>query len=368
MATRVTTLEAEREVLHDAVHRLSMHPFWTARADIELVEPKSPARPFLWRWSEVAPLLRKSAELVSIEESERRVLLFANPSLGGKPWVTSTIYAGYQIIRPGEAAPCHRHTPNASRFVIEGSGAFTTLEGERCMMSPADLIVTPNGTWHDHGSEAHEDVIWMDVLDVPLVEKLDATFFELEYHEPDPVSGRPEARQFQTLTKPAGLGRALWGTGGIRPAYARRGADRNPPLFVYPWEATRAALEGLRAEPGSPYDGIVLEYTNPETGGPATQTLGFHAQLLRPAERTATHRHTASAVYCVIRGHGVTEIDGTRLEWSEKDVFALPGWEWHSHANLESSEDALLYSVTDAPALRALGLYREQVRADQRAG
>jgi len=362
--TSVLTVEAERGALHDAAQRLSLMPFWSNRAGIELVEPRSPAQPFLWRWKEFAPLLRKSAEIITIEESERRVLLFANPGLGGKPWMTSTIYGGYQVVRPGESAPCHRHTPSASRFVIEGSGAFTTLEGERCVMSPGDLIITPNWTWHDHGNDAREDVIWMDVLDVPLVEKLDSTFFELRYEEPDPATGRPVARQMQTLTKEAGLCLARWGAGGITPAYTARGARRSSPLFVYPWEATRQTLERLRREPGSPCDGVMVEFTNPETGGPAMPTLSFNVQLLRPSEQTAVHRHTASAVYSVVRGHGVTEIGGTRFEWSDKDVFALPGWQWHHHVNLESDEDAILYSVTDAPVLRALDLYREQSREE----
>lgn len=358
----VQTITGTREGLHRQANQLHLLPFWTLRAEVELVEPRSAALPYIWRWAEIAPLLRASAELVTIEEAERRALLFANPTLGGKAYMTSTLYGALQLIRPGESAPCHRHTPSASRFILEGSGGFTTVEGEKCRMSPGDLIMTPNWTWHDHGNDGAEDVIWFDMLDVPLVEKLDGTFFDFDYREASPTSGEPVKRSHQSIKKPLDYSDTLYSTGGVAPKFVSDSQGEASPLFVYKWENVRDALGRLAAHPGSPYDGIVVEYTNPLTGGPAMPTMSFRMQLLRPGERTLAHRHTSSSVYCVVQGNGHTLVGGTRLEWTKNDVFAIPGWVWHEHANLQRDEEAILYSVSDMPTMKKLGLYREQGR------
>jgi gentisate 1,2-dioxygenase len=340
--------------------------FWKERADIELTKPRRQAVPYRWRWREIEPRLRVAAKTVPIEECERRALVFANPGLGGKPYITNTIFAAYSLYNPGEQAPVHRHTPAASRFVLDGDGGFTVVEGEKLTMRRGDLILTPNGTWHDHGNDGTQAVIWVDVLDVPLVESLNATIFEFDYAEQDANSntGEPVRRAVQTVRERDGHSSRLYAAGGLKPLFVshRRGASGHSPMFVYRWEDTRRALLGLSDYPGSPYDAIILEYVDPTTGGSVMPTLSYRSQLLRAKSRTLPQRRMASTVYCVLEGEGYTEVEGTRLEWERNDVFAVPNWQWHAHGNT-GSDDALLYSVTDEPVLRKLGLYRAEGRA-----
>jgi gentisate 1,2-dioxygenase len=248
--------------------------------------------------------LRVAAKTVPIEECERRALVFANPGLDGKPYITNTLFAAYSLYNPGERAPVHRHTPSASRFVLEGDGGFTVVEGEKLRMSRGDLILTPTGTWHDHGNDGREAVIWVDVLNVPLVESLNATRFEFDYTERDAQSntGEPIPKTLQTVREPDDHSQRLYGTGGIKPLFVshRRGPTEHSPMFVYRWENTRAALEKLSSYEGSPYDGIIFEYVDPTTGGCVMPTMSFRCQMLRRCEHTLAHRKTASHVYCVL--------------------------------------------------------------------
>ena len=362
MATATST-DRPRAILQDDAAALHLVEFWAQRADIELTQPRNKAVPFCWRWSDIEPRLRVAAKTVPIEECERRALVFANPGLDGKPYITNTLFAAYSLYNPGERAPVHRHTPSASRFALEGDGGFTVVEGEKLSMSRGDLILTPHGTWHDHGNDGREAVIWVDVLNVPLVESLNATRFEFEYTERDPQSntGEPVKRSTQTIREPAEHSDRLYGAAGLLPLFVshRRGPTEHSPMFVYRWQATKHALEQLRDYPGSPYDGIILEYVDPATGGPVMPTMSFRSQLLRPRAQTQAHRKTASTIYCVLDGEGYTEVDGKRLDWARNDVFTVPGWTWHAHGNA-GKEDAFLYSVTDEPAMRKLGLFHEE--------
>jgi gentisate 1,2-dioxygenase len=345
---------------------LHLVEFWEQRADVELLQPRNKARPFRWQWTDIEPRLRVAATTVPIEECERRALVFANPGLDGKPYITNTLFAAYSLYNPGERAPVHRHTPSASRFVLEGDGGFTVVQGEKLRMSRGDLVLTPTGTWHDHGNDGREPVIWVDVLNVPLVESLNATQFEFDYteHDEQSNSGTPIPKTLQSIHAPDDHSQRLYGTGGILPLFVshRRGPTEHSPLFVYRWQETRAALERLKDYPGSPYDGIIFEYVDPTTGGPVMPTMSFRCQMLRPGEATRAHRKTASTVYCVLEGEGRTEVEGTMLEWKRNDVFTVPGWLWHEHKNA-SGQPAFLYSVTDEPTMRKLGLFREEVKS-----
>jgi gentisate 1,2-dioxygenase len=360
-----TAQAASRAALKEDVKTLHLVEFWEQRRDIELTAPRIKARPHLWKWADVEPRLRMAADTVPIEECERRALLFANPGLDGKPHVTHTLFAACSLYNPGERAPVHRHTPSASRFVLDGDGGFTVVEGEKLRMARGDLILTPSGTWHDHGNDGERPVIWVDVLNVPLVEALNATQFEFDYTEREAHSntGEPIAKQLQTIREPDDHSQRLYGAGGITPLFVshRRGPALHSPMFVYRWEQTRATLEKLRAYRGSPCDGIIVEYTDPTTGGPVMPTMSFRSQMLRPGEHTAAHRKTASTVYCVLEGEGSTEVDGVQLAWKRNDVFAVPSWAWHRHQNTTKG-DAFLYSVTDEPTMRKLGLFREEGR------
>jgi gentisate 1,2-dioxygenase len=363
--TTATDAKRTREALNEDSKSLHFIQFWEERADIELLQPRNKAVPYRWRWTDIEPRLRAAAKTVPIEECERRALVFANPGLDGKPYITNTLFAAYSLYNPGEQAPVHRHTPSASRFVLAGDGGFTVVEGEKLTMRRGDLVLTPSGTWHDHGNDGKEAVIWVDVLDVPLVESLNATRFEFDYAERDSRSntGEPVKRPIQTVREPRDHSTKLYGAGGLLPLFAshQRGPGDHSPMFVYRWDQTRRALEEMRDYDGSPHDGLILEYVDPTTGGPVMQTMSYRSQMVRPGENLRAQRKTASSMYCVLEGSGYTEIDGHRLEWSRNDVFAMPGWTWHSHHNTGDG-DAFLYSVTDEPTMRKLGLFRAETR------
>jgi gentisate 1,2-dioxygenase len=365
MTTQANVPIARASLKQDA-KALHLVEFWEQRADVELLQPRNKARPFRWKWTDIEPRLRVAATTVPIEECERRALVFANPGLDGKPYITNTLFAAYSLYNPGERAPVHRHTPSASRFVLEGDGGFTVVQGEKLRMSRGDLVLTPTGTWHDHGNDGREAVIWVDVLNVPLVESLNATQFEFNYTEQDEQSnsGTPIPKTLQSIHARDDHSQRLYGTGGILPLFVshRRGPTEHSPLFVYRWQQTRAALERLKDYPGSPFDGIVFEYVDPTTGGPVMPTMSFRCQMLRPGEATRAHRKTASTVYCVLEGEGRTEVEGAMLEWKRNDVFTVPGWLWHEHKNA-SGQPAFLYSVTDEPTMRKLGLFREEEKS-----
>ena len=367
MAKAASTDSDIRKSLAKRSKKLSLVQLWDVLSDVEITEPRRTATPHLWKWDDVYPQLLGAKDAVPIEEAERRVLVCANPSLYPKPYTASTLYVSFSIYNPKETVPAHRHTPNASRFVLQGDGGFTTIEGEKCTMYRGDLIVTPNGTWHDHGNDGTEPIIWLDVLDLPLVEALNATEFEFDYREPPPDgsnTGKTQRRDVQSIREPLDHSTNFYATGGLRPKFATnpRGKGIGTPMYVYRWTDTRKSLERLKTYAGSPYDGIIVEYTDPITGDPVTPTMSFQVQLLRPNERTQTHRHTTSAAYCCIEGSGVTRIEGDEIAWGKNDVFVIPSWYWHEHINASKTKDAVLYTVDDSPVLTRLNLYREQAQ------
>lgn len=326
----------------------SLGALWTAQEDALTGEPRSKAVPHLWPWREIRPKALQAGELVGTQEAERRVLMLLNPGLAGRVATTNSLFSGVQIVMPGEAARSHRHTPAALRFVIQSLGGYTTVEGEKIPMLPGDLVLTPNWNWHDHSNDTGEPMIWLDGLDLPLVSLLEAVFFE-QYPE-----------DVQPITRPDGETQKLYGSGGLAPAWQTPDGAHSP-LMHYPWEQAKDALLGLAPDTeGSPFDGVMLEYTNPLTGGPVMPTIACHAQLLRPGERTKAHRHTSSVIYHVVEGNGVSVVDGHDMEWEPKDVFCVPGWAYHEHFNPSFTQPALLFSFTDRPVLRSLNLLREQ--------
>ena len=345
-ATREISLEQRLQSYYREMLPFALRPLWLDYKELLPPQPKSKAIPYRWSWRDIRPQMMRAGELVSTEEAERRVLMLMNPGLNGLQAITSTLYAGIQLVLPGEIARAHRHSPAALRFIIEATGGYTTVDGERIPMLPGDLVLTPNWTWHDHGNEADTPIIWLDGLDIPLARALESMFFELFGDDAQP------------LTKPSDSSFFQYGAGGLRPAWQKHSASYSP-LLHYPWPQTRATLERLAATTaGGPHDGVILEYTNPVTGGPVMPTMACFAQVLRPGQRTKAHRHTSSAAYHVVEGSGFSMVDGERLEWDAKDVFAVPAWAVHHHEN-NSSQDAYLFSFTDVPVLAALDLLRE---------
>jgi gentisate 1,2-dioxygenase len=290
------------------------------------IEPRSKAVPYLWRWRDLRPQAMRAAELVGTQQAERRVLRLTNPELSGVS-ASTTLVANIQIVMPGEIARAHRHSAAALRFIIEGQGGYTVVNGERVPMFPGDLVLTPNWSWHDHANDTDAPMIWLDGLDTPLVRMLEAGFYE-EYHE--------ERQEF--------------------------GATPNASAWHYPMSEMRAALQRLAdAGSGDTANGTVLEYKNRVTGGPVMQTIACWIQLLRPGEKTQPRRRVCCTNYHVVEGAGHSLVDGQRLEWEDKDVFTVPTWTFAEHVN-SGDRPAFLFSFSDAPVMKALSLYREETR------
>ena len=326
----------------------AMHPPWHCP---DLPSPMRPGRaaPCLWRWREYEPYLHRIAAIAPLEFTERQQFLLTNPGFGGALKVTGSIRVAVSIYKPGDVAETHRHTPNASRTILSDGGGYTTVEGERCAAGRGDLILTPAGTWHGHGNDSDTPVIWIDVLDWPLLEYLDAIWID---QEGAGGNGAP-------LNE--GLSKRLYGAGGIVPR-TPLSARGDSPMFHYRGADIRAALDGMRDIAGTPWDAVTVEFSNPATGGASFRTLGYSATLLRPGEATAETRSTASAFHAAVAGKGRTEVGDESLEWSENDLFVVPGRAWHRFVNESETEDAILYSVSDRPLLEKIGHYHRQGR------
>lgn len=350
------TPDTDEASYYAGLERHGVTPLWSVQGKVLRREPKSDAVPHVWRFRDLRPQLMRAGELVSAEEAERRVLMLLNPSpaVAAVYGTTPTLYAGLQLVLPGETAKAHRHVASAFRFVIEaGPGAHTTIEGERVPMEPGDLVLTPNWHWHDHVNDDDAPAIWLDGVDLPLVTTLEAGFFEFY------------AESRQQATKPDDCSARLFTHGRLNPTWLRTTAPASSaqfsPVFSYKWRDTERALRNALADTaGSPTDGVLFEYTNPFTGGPVMPTLACFVQALRPGAHTAAHRHTNSVVYHVVRGEGATIVDGEELSWSTHDTFCVPGWAVHEHVNRASDDEAVLFSYSNRHVYEALGLYREE--------
>ena len=334
-----------REAFHKRMHANHMYGLWELASQMT-PHPQPKMIAHMWPWSLLESIIEESGQAVPVGD-ERRALQLFNPGLGGRWATTNNLIAAVQVLLPGEVARAHRHTPTAIRFIIEGTGAYTAVDGERVYMAPGDLILTPSWSWHDHGNETKERVVWMDGLDIPLIASVEAMFFQF-YNEPQ-----------VPLSRPANASKHLYGHAQLNPTWVKE-KPKASPLLLYSWDQTCAALDALRKDAGSEFDGIALEYRHPQTGGPVMPTMACYVQLLRPSEKTKSHRHTGSAVYHVVKGQGATIINGQRFVWGKGDIITLPPWALHEHANTSSSEDAVLFSIQDLPVLNALGLYYEE--------
>ena len=334
----------KRREYYDRIARYGMAPLWEVLGALVPPRPVTPCVPAHWKYREVRSHLLESGELITAAEAERRVLILENPGLRGAASVTHSLYAGLQLIMPGEVAPSHRHAQTALRFVIEGTGAYTAVDGERVDMHPGDFIITPSWTWHDHGNPGNEPVVWLDGLDIPMVAFFDAGFME-RY---------PEATQ--PLARDAGDSAARYGANLLPLEYAPR--SLTSPVFCYPYARTRAALDQLRRSGGGHgCHGIKMQYANPATGGHAMPTMAAFVQWLPLDFRGEAYRSTDATVFCAVEGRGRTVVDGKAFDWEPHDVFVAPSWSKVSHA---AAADSVLFSFSDRPAQKALGLWREQ--------
>ena len=284
-----------------------------------------------------------SGDLITAKEAVRRVLILENPALQGQSKITNTLYAGLQLILPGEVAPAHRHTQTALRFIVEGTGAYTAVEGEKTIMRPGDFVTTPSWTWHDHGNESDQPMVWLDGLDIPIVQFFNSSFAE----DLDADS--------QALSRPTGDNLARYGTGLLPVGY--ESTTPASPVFNYPYERTREALEKMReAQDWDSCHGLKMCYVNPTTGDYALPTMATYMQLLPNGMTTAPYRSTDGMVYSVVEGTGRTIASGEKMPWGPRDTFVIPSWCSHHH---EADGDAVLFSFSDRPIQEKIGLWRE---------
>ena len=326
----------------EALTRHNLVPLWPSlRALLPEEKPRPNTRATHWPYAAIRPLLLQAGELTPIEKAERRVLVLANPGHGlDKMQASAAIYLGMQLLLPGEWAPSHRHTPNAVRMVVEGEGAWTTVDGEKCPMRRGDLILTPTGLWHEHGHDGTEPVIWLDVLDLPIVYYLEAS-----YH----INGSRQA------VKP-GRGDRAYTHGGLLPTPVFGRSGKAYPMLRYPWEQARAALLQL-ADDRPELEAVQITYTNPETGGDAENILGFYALMLRPGQTLQLPARSPATVFHAIEGGACVQVEEQRFRLVVADTCCAPGYTAATLSNTSASAPALLFIADEAPLHRKLGLY-----------
>ncbi len=333
-----------RQEFYRRMDRDNLAPLWEVLHNLVPPLPATGCLPALWKYKQVRPYIMESGSLISAREAVRRVLILENPGLRGQSCITRSLYAGLQLILPGEIAPSHRHTQSALRFIVEGAGAYTAVDGERTTMHPGDFIITPSWTWHDHGNPGDEPVVWMDGLDIQIVQLFGAQFMEVFPEEVQPVS-RPEGDSY-----------ARYGT-NLAPLAPPPGGKTSP-IFNYPYARSRDTLATLaRAQDPDPCDGWKMQFINPLTGGPAMPTIGTFIQLLPKGFRSSPYRSTDGTVVSVVEGRGKALIGGEAFEFEPRDTFVVPSW---SECRFEAADECVLFSFSDRPAQQALGLWREK--------
>ena len=343
------TTESLRQQLYQDMSPLHLTPLWEVLHALVPSQPLSPCVSALWKYEQVRPFLMRAGDAITAEEAVRRVLILENPALKGQSSITQSLYAGLQLILPGEVAPSHRHTQSALRFIVEGTGAFTAVNGERATMHPGDFIITPSWTWHDHGNESQEPVVWLDGLDIPMIRFLDAGFAE------------NSTDKSQTMTQPEGSSFARYGH-NMAPVRGDAPFGATSPLFSYPYARSREALDTLeRQTPVDAWDGFKLRYVNPLTGGSPMPTMATFMQRLPAGFVGKQHRQTDGTVYSVVEGAGTAYIDSPqgalRFDFERRDHFVVPSWQT---LRLESAAGCVLFSYSDRPVHQALGLHKEE--------
>ena len=346
--TQLGTLEELPLPYREAMTRAGVAPLWPQmRVLLPHDAPRPVTKSHLWSYANLRPLVMQAGDLTPVEKAERRVLFLVDPGRGtGAMQVTSTIYVGLQLLKPGETAPAHKHTPSAARIIVEGEGAYTVVDGEKLPMHNGDLILTPGGCWHDHGHSGSEPVIWLDALDLPLFINLEGSYaVEAPLQTP---RNRPDPSELE------------YQTAGLAPPRRR---DRPAPAFPmmrYPWTRTQASLRKIATHSASD-EAVELDYVNPETGHSCLPTMGFTAMMLRPGSTVRPSLRSASAVFHVVSGNGTSTINGTSHAWSAKDTFSAPPFASIEHSGAGNAP-AFLIRIHDAPLQEKLGYYEERAR------
>lgn len=338
------------QALYEQMEPESLFPLWEKLAALVLPQPESPAKVHKWSFDRAREYLLRAGDLISASQAERRVLILENPGLPGHSGITPSLYAGLQLILPGEVAPAHRHAQCALRFVIEGEGAYTSVDGEKAVMRPFDLVLTPGGQWHDHGNPSKAPMIWLDGLDIPTVRHFDASFAEKYAEDQFPEQA------------PAGDSISRYGR-NMRPLRGRV-ADRRPshqPLFHYPYAEWRPALDALANSSTAidPHLGHALEFLNPADGSAIMATISAHVRLLPEGFETRERRSTDGTVFVVVEGEGEAVIEGETQALKPRDILVVPSWKstrFRAHSQL------VLFGYSDKACQEKLNLYREEDR------
>jgi len=321
----------------------NLAPLWRVLHGLVTEKPVTRAVPAIWHYADIRPHLMEACELIGAAEAERRVMVLENPGLPGQSRITQSLFAGLQIILPGEIAPAHRHTAAALRFIVEGKNAFTAVAGERTMMAPGDFVITPSWTWHDHGNEGDGPMVWLDGLDMHIVNMLAASFRE-------DMGGMPHK-----LERPEGAAPAEFGNNLLPVDAVHR--SQTSPIFNYPYRKSRESLDTLaRTRAPDAWHAYKMKYINPVNGGWAMPTISTWLQLVPRGLRTAPYRSTDSTVFTVVEGRGRSSIDGETFEWGPRDIFVAPSWMAHTH---EASTDAVLFLYSDRVIQEKLDIWRE---------
>ena len=327
----------------------NMAPLWEVMRNLVTPEPVSPVVPAHWRYAEVRPLLFEAGAMISAEQAERRVLVLENPGLPHQSSITHSLYAGIQLVMPGEIAPQHRHSQAALRFILEGNGATTTVDGERFEMYPGDLVLTPSWQWHDHQNETMEPIVWMDGLDIALVRLLDASFSQNSNQKEQEVTRAKESSQTRYGANLLPIDDAP--------------LSLNSPLMRYPYDQARATLERMKTAAAlDPHHGIRMRYAHPRTGDWVMPTIGPAIQLIPKGLNTAPYRATDGAIFAVAEGRGTAIIGDKSFALAPKDVFVCPPWVWRK---FRAEDDLVLFTFSDRPVQEKLGLWREERGAAQ---
>ena len=332
-----------KEFLED-IQKNDLAPLWEMYENIVVDEPNRAEPSVIWKWDEMVPLIEKSAELVQGKNADHRVLMLKNPHLDGKIATTTNIIAAYQCVLPGEKTSPHRHTPAATRVILEGAGGATFVDGKRCDMFDGDLIITPNWTWHCHENDTDSRAIWLDVLDVPLLGSFDAIFGEMKM---GPENRFPE--NASTLSDD------VYEKAGLAPATGLTNVQHSPRLR-YAWQDVLAALDK------APVDDVgrrTVHYTNPLNGDEILPTHDSHVVALAKGKTTPKSRFMANAVCVVLEGEGTSQIGEVTHEWGPKDIFTTPHWTWATHTAL--TDRAIVVVISDKQVMEKLNLYREEL-------
>jgi gentisate 1,2-dioxygenase len=344
--------EALRE-LYRGFERNHLLPLWTQRGDLMPTHPKPRAVPHVWKWSNLLPLAQRSGELVPVGRGgERRAIGLANPGLGGNAYVSSTLWAAIQYLGPHETAPEHRHSQNAFRFVVEGEGVWTVVNGDPVRMSRGDLLLTPGWHFHGHHNDTDAPMAWIDGLDIPFAQQNDVGFFEFGSERVTDYATPMFSRQER-----------LWSHPGLRPLSGLKDTASSP-LGAYRWEHTDRALteQLLLEEEGQPatveQGHAAIRYVNPTTGGDVMPTIRCEFHRLREGTSTPGRREVGSSVFQVFQGKGAVRLGGVETVLDVGDIFVVPSWiEWSLRADTMFD----LFRFSDAPIIEKLNFARIQL-------